>query len=344
LKILLIGSFGPGALEHYYVKGLRTLGAICQTIDITSNYYNQIGKTFIHKTINRINPNLFYNSINQDLLRKLEGKMFDVILVVKGMTLYSKTIIELKQFTRLLCCYNPDHPFLYYSSGSGNKNILESIVHYDVYISYAKKIVNELKSKFGIDSFVLPFGYDEDVKTDSSKYNNLETRFVFIGTYDSERKSLLDKLKTKNVLIYGDQKWRSRTLPFSRSRKYYTGKALFNQDYADAVAAAGGVFNFLRKQNLVEDSHNMRTFEVPGYGGLLISNRTEEQLQYFDEDKEAIYFDSIDELNDKIKFLEKNPFLISRIKQNSWDRCQRSSYGYRSRSLTLLAKLNEYLT
>ena len=95
----------------------------------------------------------------------------------------------------------------------------------------------------------------------------------------------------------------------------YRGGPIYNRQYTEAIQNAAGVINLLRRQNIEEESHNMRTFEVPGYGGLLIANRTEEQSSFFEEDKEAVFFNGVEELNEKLNFLGRNREFIERIKK-----------------------------
>lgn len=335
MKILLLGAFGPGALENYYLRGLRQGGICCETYDITEVYYQKISKSLFHKSLNKIYPGYFFNDINKGLFEWVKGKAYDVILVFKGLTLYSETIQNLKQFAELICCYNPDHPFIYYQPGSGNANISNSIRHYDLYVSFSEKIAAAIQEKFNVHSSVIPFGYDEEAVPGTSK-ELIDGKFAFIGSYDKERSNMVNKLNTKQLVVYGDAKWYSRTTKSSKSRQFYKGKSLYGQEYIDAVAQAAGVFNFLRWQNIQEGSHNMRTFEVPGYGGLLISERTAEQEYYFKDNAEAVYFDSLEELNDKLSFLGKNPSLINNIKKNARLKCIRGGHGYNQRARQLI--------
>src|SRR5271154_387198 len=111
MKILVLGGFGNGALENFYLKGFQHLHIELDRFDITKNYYDSINKSLLNKGINKISPAFFFERINKKLLQFLGTKQFDVIIVFKGLTLYSSTIEALKKNTKLLCCYNPDHPF-----------------------------------------------------------------------------------------------------------------------------------------------------------------------------------------------------------------------------------------
>ena len=54
MTILVLGAFGNGALENFYVKGLRQLPIVAETFDIAKGYYEKINRSFINKAINKI--------------------------------------------------------------------------------------------------------------------------------------------------------------------------------------------------------------------------------------------------------------------------------------------------
>ena len=49
-----------------------------------------------------------------------------------------------------------------------------------------------------------------------------------------------------------------------------------------------------------DDLHTSRTFEIPACGGFMLSERSKEHSDFFEENKEAIFFDSAEELFNKI--------------------------------------------
>jgi spore maturation protein CgeB len=344
-NILLVGQFVAGALERFYVEGLQQSGVTVTPYNIAGQYFSILNKSLCNRVINKLSPDTIYKPLNDQFVQWIDKKKFDVILVFKGMELFPETVKLLRKHAKVVANLNADHPFEYYSAGAGNKNVYNSISHFDVHFSYAKSIVEQLKSTFKKDAYCIPFGYSTSVKpaveTTSPKYNN---RVLFVGQYDDERASYLNKLKFKGLDIYGNLKWKTRNFFRPYIQMAYKNKPLFDKEYVDAVISCTGMINLLRKQNIVEDSHNMRTFEVPGYGGLLIAQRTKEQQEYFEEDKEAIYFDSQEELKDKLTFLCDNDTTAQQIKKAGHERAVRSNYSYDHRSREMLGYLQQYFS
>lgn len=339
-SILILGNSVPGALENFYQHGFEKEGVSVDRFGTADRYYAFLNKSIMNRVINKLSPDVFYQKINEDLLRFLSKKRYDVILVFKGMELFPQTVQQLKNHAVLIANYNADHPYIFYAPGSGNQHVVNSIAHYDVHFSYAKKLVQQLQKKFNKQAYCIPFGYDERVHTAQSTANNsFAGRALFIGAYDEERATYLNRLQYSILDIYGEPKWRSRNLLRPSVRQAYRNKSLYDNDYAEAITTALGIINLLRKQNLQEDSHNMRTFEVPGYGGLLISQRTGEQTEYFREDKEAVFFDSADELREKLTYLAAHPAVVEQIKRAAYNRSVFSGYSYHQRSKQLLSCL-----
>jgi len=226
--------------------------------------------------------------------------------------------------------YNPDHPLTFFSEGSGNQHITKSIPLYDVHVSYSQSIVKKITQRYHLPAFQIPFGFDDSLIQEKAN-KSYATDFVFIGAYDQKRAKILNLIKVDNFKIFGNTAWRKRTIFKKNIPRFYQGHGLYDAAYTNALQTAKGTINLLRKQNLVENAHNMRTFEVPGFGGLLISQRTAEQENIFKDGKEAIFWNSISELNDKLTFLNKHPATVIKIKKAAYTRSHKGQYAYQYR-------------
>ena len=325
-SILIVGSFSKGALEHQYVRVLSEQGFDVSTYDIQKKVNLVREKSVFSKALFKINQSLFYENANIELFDLVVSIKPKYILVFKGMEIFPETLMKIKKTGSFLVNYNPDHPLQFFSEGAGNSNVLKSISIFDLYISYSTKIVSELNDKYS-NAACIPFGYDETIKIPNSPINEI----VFIGAYDKTREAELSNIESDKLSIYGPVNWSKKLSRNEHLLSKYKGRPLYDIDYYSTIGNAIASINILRKQNIIEGSHNMRTFETAGVGGLLISNRTKEHLTFFEEGVEAYYFDTIDQLNDILNNKMKDLDKIKKMKNAAISRCIVSKYSYNDR-------------
>ncbi len=322
----MVGSFGIGALEHQYSRGLKNNGFEIYEYDIQKEVNSIRELSFLTKAFFKFNQKVYYNKANKELLSLVKSIKPKILFVFKGMEVFPETLAQIKQQGVLLINYNPDHPYLFFSEGAGNINVKNSISIYDIYISYSTTIVNELNRLYK-NSVCIPFGFDETIRVN----NNPIDEIVFIGAYDKIREAELSSINSEKLFIYGPTNWGTKLNKKSVLLKKYKGKPLYNNDYYNVLSNSIASINFLRKQNIIEGSHNMRTFETTGVGGLLISNRTQEHEAFFDDGKEAFFFSDLNELNNIIQEKLNDIKLITEMKNAALMRCRKSNYSYADR-------------
>jgi spore maturation protein CgeB len=310
MKILIIGSFSEGAMENFYSSGLGELGMDVVCFDIQKPVRQAVNKSMVNKVMYRIVPGWFVQDLNNKIISLAKKEMADYILVFKGMEVLPRTLEQLKSFTGVLANYNPDHPFEFYSRGAGNKNVSKGIPHYDIHFSYSKNIVSKLRSQYEVKAEWIPFGYDEPSVKNITYYDYLADKIVFVGAWDRERERIFSSLPADHIRIYGPAAtWTIAAKRSSAIKSMYSGEA-YGQEYYNITASAKASVNIMRKQNLVEDAHNMRTIEVLACNTFLIVNDTTEN-RFFATGKSGFFFkeeyqipDCINQLPDGAKKTE----------------------------------------
>jgi spore maturation protein CgeB len=74
----------------------------------------------------------------------------------------------------------------------------------------------------------------------------------------------------------------------------------------------------------------------------MLTERTEEHIQSFEEDKEAGFFSSAEELVKKVRFYLKNNTLREQIATAGRERCLRSGYSNHERIKKMLDEVLEH--
>jgi len=92
--------------------------------------------------------------------------------------------------------------------------------------------------------------------------------------------------------------------------------------------------NLFREYNF--GSHNMRTFEVPVVGGIQLTTYSEEQAEFFEEDKEIFFFRDPEELVHKTRaILALSHEEAQKVRENARSRSLASGYSFADRAMTV---------
>jgi len=329
LKILMTNSRDANLLAPQYYKYLSQKGIKIDSY-YQSDYLEKL--TIPQRIINRLFPSLFYLKINKNLLEQVDRFQPDIVWIFKGMETFPSTLEKIKKKGIKLVNYNPDHPFDYISKSSGNNNVLRSISLFDLHICYSKKIAKDLEQKFpGTQTAYLPFGYAFSDEVYESIIEIREVRKTcFVGYGDKERADFVRYLIKNDVEVdvYG-QKWNTFFPTPVKGLKVFP--AVYGTDYYSMLRKYRVQLNIMRSHN--KDSHNMRSFELPAVGGIMLVEDTSEHRDFFEPNQEIFLFsskeDAIKKINSILNLSEEE---ANRIRLNARQRSVKSNYSYEGRT------------
>jgi spore maturation protein CgeB len=324
ISILIIGSNNKYSIESFYKKAFNSIGInkiyLCSN-DIYFYLYSLFSSMRVKFLYNLIKP--IYESKINSFLRKIES--IDLIIIFKGIEINKDFLIKLKiryPATKIINIYTDD-PFNLKSPSTSSSLLLNSIPVYDFFFIWSKKIKSKLRKKYKFHKifYYLPFGYDQSASSVIKK--KIDINFIsFIASSDKYRENIIKRIKRIKLNIFGNS-W-SSNLPNHSINTFVHGKKLM-----DIIAKSYASINILRKQNLT--SHNMKTFEIPAMGGLLVTTRSKEQNLFFPENKGSIMFSSVNELEKKILFLRKNQNIAVNIRKKGFELSHKHSYKNRAK-------------
>lgn len=337
MKVLIVGSDKYWAIENLYKRELTKYTEV-ELFSAHGLFHDYYYASSLNKIKYRIGVSRVLKKINQDLLEKVSTFRPDIVWVFKGMEIFPKTLMQIKESGIVLANYNPDHPFLFQSRGAGNKNVTNSIDFYDHHFTYSLQIKNELEERYKVAVSWLPFAY---LIAKVNKNEQLIKRICFIGNPDHERSRVI-KLLIKHQIplaIYGNN-WEKF---IGKSNELVDiHPAVYKDDFLRVAQSYVCQLNLLRQQNI--GSHNMRTFEMPALGCLMLSPRSEEHLKLFESAKEAIFYNSEKDLIQSAKnILNMEEVKIKEIQESAYNKSIESGYCYSDRAIQVFQTFEELL-
>jgi spore maturation protein CgeB len=339
MKLLVVGADSNYAIERPYVRYLAA-NPLIDKVDFfaaQNRFLAYYQKSLLHKILYRSGLSNILDQINSELIASVRHNKPDVILVFKGMEIFPETLQWLRGQDIKLANYNPDNPFIFSGQGSGNINITKSIALYDLHLTYDADVQKRITTDFGIRCEILPFGFDLDDRLYRQCQQEAEViRACFVGNPDSGRSKFLMTLATAGVEldVYGHQ-W-NKHLNHPNIRIF---NGVFGDMFWKTLAQYRVQLNLMRIHN--PHSHNMRSFEVPGVGGILLAPDTADHRHYFQPGSEIFLFKSVNECSDVIKHLLALPLTDAlKIREASRSRSINSGYRYEDRAAVLANYLN----
>jgi spore maturation protein CgeB len=336
MRILIVGSDKIYAIENFYKKYLSELGEDVKLFTAQNYFYEYYQKSIINKLLYRASLSGIITKINNLFISEVKQFKPDIIWIFKGMEITPESLEWARQNDIKLVNYNPDNPFIFSGRGSGNQNVTNAIPLYNLHFTYNLAVKKKMETDFNVQTEFLPFGYDleNDLYLSCSRQEEI-LKVCFAGNPDKERVAFLENMASSGIQIdvFGNN--------WSRFVKH-AGIKVFEPVYGDefwrVLARYRVQLNLMRVHNI--DSHNMRSFEVPAVGGIMLAPDTVEHKLFFKDGQQAFWFSNIKAAVEKANYiLGLSTQEAVQIRMNARERSLRSGYSYRDRSKTALEKL-----
>lgn len=346
MKILFLGQIGPGQTSLMRMRALQRLGYEVHGVH-TGQAWDRA--SWLQRQVQRrIQAGSVVAQINQAVLAAGAAFKPDMVWAEKQEFITVDTLAALRRGGARLVHYTPDP---YFSLSWKRTRLMDAaMAEFDVLV-YCKRYEQAEYEALGQPLIYMPLGYCDEVHRPlPSSDPRWNCAVGFLGGWDPRRETFLHEvaasgadlkiwggyweflkdgawtLRRRIILgqLAGPEPFRIKADPILAAT--LQGGEVYDDDYARALTAAKIGVGFLRQ--VCPDQHTTRTFEIPACGSMLLADRTAEHQGFFTEGKEAEFFNTSEELVEKIRFYAANPGARQRIANAGVQRGVDGRYAY----------------
>ena len=336
-RVLVVGPFGEGFLPGSYARALEAEGQEVIRFD-SDRAYLEAAPFARHPVLRRLFRAKLWRQVNQRVREAVTDVRPHLVLVFKCPALDPEVIRWVRREVAPIVNYYTDNPYcgvplLPYRTSAQRRDLVECLKAYSSVYIWSEQLVSRLTHD-GVSATFLPFGVDPltVAHANASAAEQLDaTRHpvVFVGLRNVKRDRHLSAIRRHQVTVWGPG-WALATWRTKR-RHAIRQERVFGRDFANIYANAGVALNILNDLNM--PGHNMRTFEIPAVGGLMLATYTREQAEFFPEGEAAWYYRSAAELDDLLDRLLGDPIGQARIRSQAAAIAKNHDYRYRARQI-----------
>ncbi len=340
LKIVYAGDLQRGGTCRERMESLIELGHEVTPLDMRPYYFNAPRWQRVIEHRLRAGPSVA--AMNRDLAELCRGGC-DWLWVDKGIWIYPETLLRFREACRAtLIHYTPDPAITFHRT----RHFMRCLPLYDFLVTnkrYELDLYREHGARHVIWSCTaFSRGIFRPVEVRAEDHARFDCDLVFVGHcephYVEQTQAAVEAVP--NAAIWG--KWQ-RVLPDRPwLQKVWRGPGVWHEDYVKALKCAKIGLGLLTR--LAPDRATTRSMEIPAAGTFMLAERTEEHQELFEEGREAEFFDSRQELQDKLRFYVKNDEARRRIAEAGHRRAMESGYSYQDRIRQVVEQIRAALS
>jgi spore maturation protein CgeB len=282
----------------------------------------------------------------------IEARSFQPALTffVKAAHIFPETLQSLAGISSRFVYMNDDM----FNPANQTPTFAATIGLFDCILTTKSYNVREFQAGGAPRAVYIPNAYDPRIhfpaQPSSAEQRKMGGDVAFIGTFRPSRADLLERIARYREFkfnVWGGG-WRKmarfdnlhKRHAWHHLRSCVRPHELWCADMGKAIQSNSVILGLLHHLN--RDLQTSRSFEIPACGGFMLAERTEEHRMYFEEDKEAVYFDCFEELISKLRFYVAHDGPRLRIARAALRRCEQSPYRYVDRARFALELLKKF--
>ncbi len=342
LKILYVGPDFPGSNGTCWRDAFLELGHDVRTVDnekLVPPPSGLIGKAG-WKLLGRP-PERLVRQLNDIIIDAANAFRPDMIFYINHHYVLAETMGQTARYGPNFGYFNDDM----FNRQNQSFTFFEAIKNFDCIFTTKSYNVPEFHAAGAPLAVYIPNSYDPKIHFPAEPTAGERALYsgdvAFIGTFRSERADFLTgvaKFRDEFRLNIWGGGWEKMGRPdyWHRWRRWrdvracVRGKELYCAPMGKAIRSNKIILGLLNHAN--RDLHTSRSFEIPACSGFMLAERTDEHREYFEEDKEAVYFGSLDELLEKIRYYLAHDEERERIARAGYERCLRFPNRYVDRA------------
>ena len=301
---------------------------------------NPLVENFIYKFQNKFSVGPGVDRLNREIIQWCKNNQPDLVFMYRCRAVYPKTIRYICKLGSKVFSYNNDNPFSTYYPKFFWRHYKKSIPYCDVNFVYRESNIQDCIQMGSKRTDILRSYYIEKLNypIQEEKHINDIPEVVFLGHYENDsRKEYLEALADNGVAIGIPLSWKGKIN--SKNIKFLEGTGDYYNEIICSAKIALCFFSTLNK-----DTYTRRCFEIPATQTLMISIYTKDLASMFTPDKEVVYFESKEELIEKVKYYLSHNEERKRIGQAGYARLKKDGHEARNRATQIMEcynKLNE---
>lgn len=338
ISILYIGSLTPNCNSHKRFKTIISLGHNVTAIDIDKSIYVKNITASIH---HRLNIGYGLYKLNKQIKKEIVASKPNLVWVDNKPYLNKNTlnfILKNLPHTKIINLVTDDANGKFKASWKITRRTAKYYHHHFVqrtenfneYYSWGAQKVD-----YCLRSFDPNFHKILELTIEEKKLFSCDVGFI--GSYEEERASYISFLIENgiSVKVIGDG-WVNKKY-WKTIQPHFISKGVYSDEYVKRLNAIKVVLHFIRVAN--RDQQDSRTFEIPACGAFMLAESTPVHEQLFENNKEAVFFTTKDELLEKCKYYLKNDEVRNKIRINGYNKVHKAKHDHKSRLIDVFNKI-----